>query len=56
MFTDVMTELRLFENNRIENKVLDLVFHFFLANNFEVVRFLVLHESKETVIVLFNLV
>ena len=56
MFIDVMTEVRLFKNNRIENKVFDLVFHFFLASNFEMVRFLVLHESKETVIVFFNLV
>ena len=56
MFIDVMTEVRLFENNRIENKVFDLVFHFFLASNFEMVRLLVLHESKETFIVLFNLV
>ena len=29
MFIDVMTEVRLFENNQIENKVLDLVFYFF---------------------------
>ena len=50
MFIDVMTEVRLFENNRIENKVLDL------ASNFEMVRLLVLHESRETVLVLFNLV
>ena len=56
MFIDVMTEVRLFENNHLENKVLDLVFHFFLANNFEMVRLLVLHESRETVIVLFSLV
>ena len=28
MFIDVMTEVRLFENNHIENKVFDLVFHF----------------------------
>ena len=28
MFIDVMTEVRLFENNQIENKVFDVVFHF----------------------------
>ena len=29
MFIDVMTEVKLFENNHIENKVFDLVNHFF---------------------------
>ena len=29
MFIDVMTEVRLFENNHIENKVFELVFQFF---------------------------
>ena len=58
MFIDVMTEVRLFENNQMKNKVFDLVFHFFsqVILKWFPLRPLVLHETKETVIVLFNVV